>query len=1155
MLGLLVAVVAHLSSRLLVQAENMDNAKLLKVIDTGSFTGPPASVVPETKELGRASGAAVSSSPSHLRRHHELEAECARLREQLALTQQQLAKAAVSLAASRKDDKYTLRGKNNNRRNSDGPGRSWGMGKGKKEEAGAPPPPASGASAADKAAAEGEDLSSELLVSTTAQLEVERTRAAKLDTALRQLREATEKKMEERLNEMARRLNKANQSNEIRFKTMTTEYDNMKLQVVAAKKAYQRKAEDVEVASREQLKVVQDQLRRAVAYAQGVREEIEQARNLTATNEKLAADLLASSELQKRSVQAISKLREVLEEGKKERADSIKQCAEAEQRCAEAVAERDRAREESDKMKRETEELRQKLQVRESEAESARSEAETARAKAAELAIAKTLLERELETLRRQAAEVNTPPPSSVVMRKSPMPALGLSTAQTDRRSRAESPVAADEPLSFSALVGSSPRTRSSSLAEALGEMPPSRRRSGSISLPREEPVSFTDDIWKSWITDPYVYDAVSVLSNCVPDPRELMLNIKGHIFETGMANVAPMGDPSHLEFVGPLERILYYQKNLAHRDHVHFVGVSTAGEHMVVTIEAAIAINRSVPLLALVQMKKQSLRALVDMEKSAPPPPKTVLLDEFLSATYPGCNLKRVDNPSAHDLVSQRLIEFENMHLDFNRRVGILYWKSGQTENEAFGNNMSPELDEFLNFFGERIRLKGWNKFRGGLNVNRDETGEFSVYTEFQNFSFMAHVSALLPYRESDEQKLDRKRHIGNDLVVIIFWEGPGSFDASKIVTQMCHVFIVFERVPSSPDSNKPRYRVGVVCRSGVQPFKPYLPSPAVFDADEKLRTWLFMKIINGERATFQARTFLTKTSTARKTLLDKIARETLALLEGDPYSVTAPSFVYSRMVMREPLRRLRAVAAFQGAAPSHLSFKKGEEIILYCRPSSEWWNGGIGNRRGDFPASKVVEKERKEDKKEKRKWGKAQRSETSPSEVMQTKAGPTAAAPPVESNATHHIYYTIAKAVSLGTAVSPTATDLLIKTHVVSVHGNLEGSQRQTAKVPKSASPEWNESFNVKILDPMWEVLHVEVWEVEAGGAQRAVCATEIPCGELVVNCNEPAKEYAMEPIPEGKPVELAGTAVYVSVEKVVELQAPALHRSMTAMASMAE
>ncbi len=59
------------------------------------------------------------------------------------------------------------------------------------------------------------------------------------------------------------------------------------------------------------------------------------------------------------------------------------------------------------------------------------------------------------------------------------------------------------------------------------------------------------------------------------------------------------------------------------------------------------------------------------------------------------------------------------------------------------------------------------------------------------------------------------------------------------------------------------PRYKVGVVCRSGVPPFRPYLPFPAEFDADDDLRHWLFHKIINGERATF---TVLTPPPTARR-------------------------------------------------------------------------------------------------------------------------------------------------------------------------------------------------------------------------------------------------------------------------------------------------
>ncbi len=537
--------------------------------------------------------------------------------------------------------------------------------------------------------------------------------------------------------------------------------------MVAAKKAFVRKADDLDLSSAKQLQTLQSQAQRAVEYARSVRAELEEARVTAANLERLKADLENSTELQRRSVTAISKLREVLESTKEEKKEAVSKAEAAE---AALIA----AKEEAQKLREELESEKQKSEMRRKEYEAlAKKELqmmleETKSAYEPEL---KALQERlrqeeaekqrllgEIEQLRNSAVPVVVSPPPA------PAPAVTATTGPPsaappplDRISSSMKPVkkrndVADEDLalSFLSVVGSSsPRQRSASLAEALGEAPPIRKRSGSISLPRETTMS--DDTWKTWVTEPYVYDQWTVFQNSVPPQREsgpLILTIKGHSFEFGMPTAPPLDDPSVRDLVEPLERILYYQKDIAHRDHVHFLCASTSGEHLVVTLESANAFNRSTPLLALVQSKKHSVRAIIDMEKSVALPPKAVLLEDFLNASFPGCNLKRVDNPTAHDLVSQRLIEFENMHLDFNRRVGVLYWKSGQTENEAFGNNMSPGLDEFLNFFGERIQLKGWSKFRGGLNVVNNETGEHSVYAEFEKFGFMCHVSALLPYR-----------------------------------------------------------------------------------------------------------------------------------------------------------------------------------------------------------------------------------------------------------------------------------------------------------------------------------------------------------------------------------------------------------------------
>ena len=48
-----------------------------------------------------------------------------------------------------------------------------------------------------------------------------------------------------------------------------------------------------------------------------------------------------------------------------------------------------------------------------------------------------------------------------------------------------------------------------------------------------------------------------------------------------------------------------------------------------------------------------------------------------------------------------------------------------------------------------------------------------------------MFHVSTLIPYTPGDQQQVERKRHLGNDIVVILFKEGNTPFDPLVIRSQ----------------------------------------------------------------------------------------------------------------------------------------------------------------------------------------------------------------------------------------------------------------------------------------------------------------------------------------------------------------------------------
>lgn len=90
--------------------------------------------------------------------------------------------------------------------------------------------------------------------------------------------------------------------------------------------------------------------------------------------------------------------------------------------------------------------------------------------------------------------------------------------------------------------------------------------------------------------------------------------------------------------------------------------------------------------------------------------------------------------------------------------KVGALLVRPGQsTEEDMLKNQHVPggPFDQLLTLLGDRVALKGFNRFLGGLDPNNDLTGKESVYTEYEGTEIMFHVSTLLPYSNSDNQQV----------------------------------------------------------------------------------------------------------------------------------------------------------------------------------------------------------------------------------------------------------------------------------------------------------------------------------------------------------------------------------------------------------------
>uniref|UniRef100_A0A3B5M699 Rap-GAP domain-containing protein n=1 Tax=Xiphophorus couchianus TaxID=32473 RepID=A0A3B5M699_9TELE len=223
----------------------------------------------------------------------------------------------------------------------------------------------------------------------------------------------------------------------------------------------------------------------------------------------------------------------------------------------------------------------------------------------------------------------------------------------------------------------------------------------------------------------------------------------------------------------------------------------------------------------------------------------------------------------------SRLIVTFDEHVISNNFKFGVIYQRFGQTsEEELFGNSEeSPAFVEFLEFLGEKIELHNFKGFRGGLDVTHGQTGTESVYCNYRNKEVMFHVSTKLPYTEGDTQQLQRKRHIGNDIVAIVFQEENTPFVPDMIASNFLHAYVVVQVV--SPCSDNVVYKVSVTARDDVPFFGPALPNPAMFKKGPEFHEFLFTKLINAEYACYKAEKFAKLEERTRSALLETLYEE----------------------------------------------------------------------------------------------------------------------------------------------------------------------------------------------------------------------------------------------------------------------------------------
>lgn len=208
------------------------------------------------------------------------------------------------------------------------------------------------------------------------------------------------------------------------------------------------------------------------------------------------------------------------------------------------------------------------------------------------------------------------------------------------------------------------------------------------------------------------------------------------------------------------------YRQHFYGREHSNLVGYDEIQGPVLISIKQE-SIAQQAHLRILLRTKSGTMHEIIPVSclgEHATPIRISKLLNEQLMVDQ----FTPVMCPMASNLIQG----YDEHLLVINFKFGVLYQKYGQTlEEELFANNeTTPDMDEFLDLLGRRIKLKDHKGYRGGLDIQNGHTGESAIYEVFENREIMFHVSTLLPFTTGDSQQLQRKRHIGNDIVAIVF-------------------------------------------------------------------------------------------------------------------------------------------------------------------------------------------------------------------------------------------------------------------------------------------------------------------------------------------------------------------------------------------------
>ncbi|CAL5970805.1 Rap/ran-GAP_family protein [Hexamita inflata] len=160
--------------------------------------------------------------------------------------------------------------------------------------------------------------------------------------------------------------------------------------------------------------------------------------------------------------------------------------------------------------------------------------------------------------------------------------------------------------------------------------------------------------------------------------------------------------------------------------------------------------------------------------------------------AAPPPYEVQKLSASKGEQVVSdfvQDLIKGQRVH-----KAGLVFQQQPDEKEETImaKQTESSKLITFYKALGELVNLQTHTGYNG-------DTGKFNaevIYAKINEHELLYHLVTKLPYKEKDDQQLERKRHIGNDNVIIVLREFESEqFEPDDFITShQIKVYLVFD-------------------------------------------------------------------------------------------------------------------------------------------------------------------------------------------------------------------------------------------------------------------------------------------------------------------------------------------------------------------------